>query len=73
MYWLLHTVLALEFVLMHDNARAHVARITKAVLRELEIQEMEWPAGIPDLNPIQHVWDRLTRSVRGRPVPPQTL
>ena len=27
-----------EFELMHDN----VARITKAVLQELDIQEMEW-------------------------------
>ena len=26
-----------------------------------------------DLNPIEHVWDRLNRSVRGCPVPPQTL
>ena len=32
-----------EFVLMHDNARAHVTYITRAVLRELDIQEMEWP------------------------------
>jgi Transposase and inactivated derivatives len=62
-----------EFILMHDNARAHVARITRAVLRELDIQEMEWPAVSPDLNPIEHVWDRLNRSVHGRPVPPQTL
>ena len=30
-----------EFILMHDNARAHVAHITRAVLRELDIQEME--------------------------------
>jgi len=30
---------------------------------------MEWPAVSPDLNPIGHVWDRLKRSVRGRPVP----
>jgi Transposase and inactivated derivatives len=62
-----------EFVLMHDNARAHVARITRAVLRDLNIQEMEWPGESPDLNPIEHVWDRLNRSVLGRPFPPQTL
>jgi hypothetical protein len=61
-----------EFVLMHDNARAHVARITRAIL-ELDIQEMEGPAVSPNLNPIKHVWDRLNRSVRGCPVPPQTL
>ena len=60
-----------EFVLMHDNA--HVACIANAVLRELDIQEMEWPAVSPDLNPIEDVWDRLNRSIRGRPVPPQTL
>ena len=26
---------------MHDNATAHVARITRAVLQELDIQEMD--------------------------------
>ena len=62
-----------EFILMHDNARAHGACITRAVLRELDIQGMEWPAKSPDHYPIMHVWDRLNRSVRGRPVPPQTL
>ena len=55
-----------EFVLMHDNARTRVVRITRAVLRELDIQEMEWPAANPDLNPIEHVWDMLNRSVPGR-------
>ena len=54
-----------EFLLMHDN----VARITRAVLRELNIQS----AVSPYLNPIEPVWDRLNRSVRGHPVPPQTL
>jgi hypothetical protein len=44
-----------EFVLMHNNAKPHVARITRAVLGELDFQEMEWPAVSPDFNPIEHV------------------
>ena len=48
-------------------------RITRAVMRELDIEEMEWTGVSPKLNPIEYVWDRLNRSVRGRPVPPQTL
>ena len=62
-----------EFVLMHDNARAHVTHITRAVLQELDTQEMEWPTVSLDLNPIKYVWDRLNRNVSGGPVPPQTL
>ena len=59
-----------EFVLMHDNARAHVARITRAVLRELNIQQIEWAGVSSDLNPVAHVWDMLIRSVHGHPVQP---
>ncbi|XP_068085426.1 tyrosine-protein kinase RYK [Anabrus simplex] len=46
---------------------------TAGYIEQLDIQEMEWPAVSPDLNHIDHVWERLDRSVRGRPVPPQTL
>jgi hypothetical protein len=72
MCWLLHSV-GPEFVLMHNNASARVARITRAALRELDIQEIEWPAVSPNLNPIELVWVRLNRSIHGRPVPLQTL
>jgi hypothetical protein len=44
----------LEFVLLH------VASITKAVLRELDIQQIEWPAVSPDLNPIEYCGIGLT-------------
>ena len=47
--------------------------LTRAVLRELDIQEMEWLAVCPNLHPIEHVWDRFNRRVCGRPVPLQTL
>ena len=50
-----------EFVLIHYNARACVVCITRVVLQELDIQEMEWPVVSSDVNPIEHVWDRLNK------------
>ncbi|GFX16622.1 transposable element Tcb2 transposase [Trichonephila clavipes] len=34
---------------------------------------MDWPAGSPDLNPIEHVWDFLSRRLAARTLPPVTI
>ena len=34
---------------------------------------MDWPAGSPDLNRIEHPWDILQRAISARPVQPRTL
>jgi len=46
---------------MQKNARPHVARRTLKFLEEVEIALLEWPACSPDLNPTEHVWDKLDR------------
>lgn len=52
-----------NFTLQHDNARPHTARITANFLQQHNIQVMPWPALSPDLNPIEHLWDRVQREL----------
>ena len=31
------------------------------------MEELDWPAQIPDFNPLEHLWDELERRLRARP------
>ena len=46
------------------------------ILRDLQannIPVLSWPALSPDMTPIEHVWDDLSRRVAQRPSQPDTL
>ena len=53
-------------ILIHDNARPHVARICRQFLNRNNVNVLPWPAVSPDMNPIEHIWDYLGRKVRAR-------
>ncbi len=52
-----------NFLLHQDNARPHVARVTRDFLETVGIKTLEWPAFSPDLNPIEHLWDKMGREL----------
>ena len=53
-------------ILMHDNARPHIARICRQFLKRDNVNVLPSPAVSPDMNPIEHIWDYLVRKVRAR-------
>jgi transposase len=50
---------------MDDNAGPHRARIVQHILQEA-VQTIPWPAMLPDMNPIEHVWDFIGRKINQR-------
>ena len=60
-------------VFQQDNARAHSAHLTQDFLYRNNIVTMDWPALIPDLNPIEHLWVEIECRIHRRHVLPATV
>lgn len=60
-----------NFIFMDDNARPHRARTVQEVLEQGDITRLDWPANTPDMNPIENMWDFVSRAIHKRMNPPQ--
>nr|CAH7737754.1 unnamed protein product [Callosobruchus chinensis] len=60
-----------QFIFMDDNARPHRTRAVQQALENGDIAKLEWPAMSPDINPIEHVWNYVSRAIFNRNNPPR--
>lgn len=62
-------------IFMDDNAPCHRARTVRDWFEEHsgQFQRMIWPPRSPDMNPIEHLWDIIEKSVRAQTPAPSTL
>ena len=60
-------------IFQHDNARPHVARVTRDFLQASNINVLPWPACSPDCNSIEHAWDYIGRRLRQRKRQPSNV
>lgn len=67
----LRNELGVNFILMDDNARPHRARTVDRILEEGQVNRLPWTANSPDQNPIENLWDHLSRAVHRRINPPE--
>ena len=52
----------------------HKARSMQKWFAKICVEELDWPAQSPDLNPgIEHLWDELERQLRARPNRPPSV
>ena len=61
------------FLFQHDCAPVRKARSIKTWMSEFGVEELDWPAQSPDLNPIEYLWDKLEQRLRARPSSPTSV
>src|SRR5699024_6253222 len=61
------------YIFQQDNARPHIANVSRMFLEESLVPTLPWPARSPDLSPIEHVWDNMGLKLRLSDDPPNNL
>jgi hypothetical protein len=53
-----------SFSIVHDNARAHISKLTTQYLKEKKIYSYDHPPKSPDLNPVEHCWSMMKNYIK---------
>jgi len=52
------------FIFQQDFTLAHTAKGTKSWFNDHGVTVLDWPANLPDLNPIENLWGIITKKTR---------
>ena len=61
------------FLFQHDNAPMHKGKPIQKCFVEISMEELDWTAQSPDLNPIEYLWEELEHRLRARPNRPTSV
>jgi hypothetical protein len=60
-------------VFQFDHVPVYKARSIQKWFVEIGVEELDWPAESPDLNPTEHLWDELESLLRAMPNLPTSV